>query len=180
MLPLTTDSYEPITLSTRDLNTLQILLKVPFGFHNESTWNDFRELLALSANKFITASNIQVEECRPANVTFIEILRCPNTWPDNVNCVKVDFAIPLNHLEVEKPQENSTQTPTTNETTTTMEILSDLDEVPNSDYASTIELSTEHLRQMWIGFGRAEFKKKGFNVGATEDECVSFVPRGDH
>lgn len=87
-----------------------------------------RNALVESTNLWRKAHNLSefLEECKRENVIFERISPCPISWPDHVNCVRLEFGIPLNETDFD----------------------GDRDEQLDPEY----ELTAEHLEEVWQEF----------------------------
>lgn len=101
---------------------------------NIETIETFKSLLADSVNQYIRAEKIAVENCSAAFVKFLRTDVCPTSWGNANNCMSIQLAIPLRSVSEQKLQREE------------------------------IELTTDHLRNMWILYGREKFKANGFPV----------------
>lgn len=140
-----------VTIPLQEYSHIKILLKVSKVKQNNETLAQLRLLFAQSANKFITAEKLPIEQCKLENVKFVDVLHCPSTWPNSENCIQIELAIPL------KIVANAS---VSNVKSTALSTGSgeDLDS-EKIEY----ELTFEHLLQMWIRYGRPHFAQNEFD-----------------
>lgn len=124
------------------MKTITKSLIVPKEFHNDTNiWDQtLRNALVSSTNLWRKEKNFTdfLEECTREDVVFERITPCPLSWPDNENCVRLEFGVPLNKSDYD----------------------GELDDRLNPDY----ELTEEHLEEMWHEFG----VKKLEDIGMPE------------
>lgn len=110
---------------------------------NTSTFDSvIRSILVESTNEWLVAHNLdeQMEPCKSENVIIDKIFPCPQSWPNNDQCIRMEFAIPLN----ESDYESLTRPPS--------------DIQINTEY----ELTEQNLEKMWNEFGANKMQVAGF------------------
>lgn len=141
-----------VTIPLQEYSTMKVLLEVPEAKQNNETLAQLRLLFAQSANKYIEGKKLAVEQCKIENVRFLEVLHCPMTWPNSVNCIQIVVAIPLKTIaNVSALNANARNA---NSTETGVDIDSEQIEY---------ELTLAHLIEMWILYGRKHFIENEFN-----------------
>lgn len=145
---LTYRSICPIQNSTKPSNAtmpsqqyphIKVLLEVAKAKQTNETLAQLRLLFVQSANQFIVADKLPVEQAKLDDVKFIDVLPCPSTWPNGINCIQIKVAIPVKFLS------NATQK---------------TDDISADDNA--YELNYDHLLKMWLVHGRQHFAKYQF------------------
>lgn len=101
-------------------------------------------------------------------MTLALIARCPSQWPNAENCLKVKAAITLNPIPTVLTEVESigSATNSSKQIDVTTELPEDDENEPKPPVHEQ-ELTSEHLVQMWLQFGRKVFEDGGFLVGAT-------------
>lgn len=145
-----------VTIPLEEYSNMKVLLEVPEAKQNNDTLAQLRLLFAQSANKFIEGEKLAVEQCKIENVRFLDVLRCPMTWPNAVNCIQIVVAIPLKTIT--NVTASKADTRNTSSTETDVDIDSERIEY---------ELTFAHLIKMWILYGRKHF---------IENEFIEFAP----
>lgn len=139
-----------VTIPFEQYSHIKILLDVPKARQNNETMAQLRLLFAQSANKFIAAEKLPIEKCKIGNVKFVDVLRCPLTWPNSESCIQIDLTIPLKTI-ANVSASNAKNNSSVNKSG------EDLDH-KKIEY----ELTVEHLRKMWISYGRPHFMQNEF------------------
>lgn len=128
--PSTTPAPTTLLSYIGKMKTITKSLIVAEELQNDTEiWNKtLRNALVESINQWREAHNLSefLEECQRENVIFERITPCPQSWPDHVNCVRLEFGVPLKETDYD----------------------GDLDERLDPLY----ELSESHLEEIWQEF----------------------------
>lgn len=102
---------------------------------------------------------------RTENVTLVSISRCPIEWPNAQNCLKVRVAISLNTEKKPTYIDNSTGIATVQRMVTISPVPeTDDDGAEMKPPPSEPELTNQHLREMWLQFGKTLFASAEIQV----------------
>ncbi|XP_063701762.1 uncharacterized protein LOC134831867 [Culicoides brevitarsis] len=142
---------EPTTVPsfTGDLQTITKSLSIAHELQNHTDLWDvtLRNALVDATNLWRDEHNFTefLQKCRRENVVIKKVSPCPKSWPDNLNCVRLEFGIPLNETDFngELPEQLS----------------------------SVYELTEEHLEEIWREFGI----QKLHEIGMTEYFLPNFT-----
>lgn len=104
-------------------------------------------------------------------MTLALIAHCPSQWPDAANCLKVKVAIllnpksivPMEHESIANSIMTMASSKVINETTVVPEI-EDENENETRPPVHVQELTSAHLLQMWLQYGRNIFAEAGLKV----------------
>ena len=130
-----------VTIPFDERETLTKYLVVDRSWENV-TWNHMKTVLCNATNSFINSStdNITLETCYPENITFTQILKCQDDWPDSESCIELNFAVTLFKL---RPKYSDPFLEESNPKT------------PGGLYDS-------HLKQMWNEYGKEMMETAGY------------------
>lgn len=137
--PTTTPSITTVPSYLGKMKTITKSLTVPKELQNDTAiWDQtLRNAIVESTNLWRESHNLSeyLEKCERENVIFERISPCPISWPDHVNCVRVEFGVPLNETDFDGER----------------------DERLDDEY----ELTEEHLEEMWREFAIEKLVEKG-------------------
>lgn len=150
-------SNSNVTIPIQEYSRIKILLEIPKAKQNNETFAQLRLMFAQSANKFIDGEKLPIEQCKIENVKFVDVLRCPSSWPKSENCIQIELSIPLRTI-VNASALNAKDKSSVNGT----------GEDLNAEKVE-YELTFEHLNQMWLKYGRSHFAQYEFNEFTPPD-----------
>lgn len=142
-----------VPIYTGDLVTITKSLIIPREIKNQTEIYDvtIRDALVDATNKWIQAHNYTdlLEPCRSENVIIKRVANCSSNWPNFEDCIRMEFAIPLNETDLDFLRKNAE---------------SGLDPV--------YELTVKNMEQMWLEFGREEIQNVGFSEYISKNASI--------